>query len=136
MAYILVVDDDSETRIAVRALLEVAGHEVAEAREGVAGLSAIGARVPDLIITELFMDGMEGIEFLCTVLQMWPSEPVLVMSSPDRWSRSCFSDMVQALGAAGRLDKPIVQGQLFEVMDSVLPAFTRDYSKNYSGQGA
>jgi DNA-binding NtrC family response regulator len=105
MAYILVVDDDSETRNSVRALLEVAGHEVAEAR-------------------------------LCTVLQMWPSEPVLVMSSPDHWSRSCFSDMVQALGAAGRLDKPIVEGQLFEVMDAVLPAFARDYSKDYSGQGA
>jgi CheY-like chemotaxis protein len=122
MAYVLVVDGDSEARSAVRALLEVAGHEVAEASEGGAGLTAIGARVPDLIITELFMDGMEGIEFLCAVLQMWPSEPVLVMSSPYHWGRSCFPDMVQALGAAGRLDKPIVEDQLFEVIEAVLPA--------------
>jgi len=122
VAYILVVDGDAATRTVVRTLLEDAGHQVVEAREGWAGLSRIGMRVPDLVITELYMDGMEGIEFLRRVHELWPSEPVLVMSSRARQGALATLDLVRHLGATGLLEKPVVKDQLIEAVAKILAA--------------
>ena len=122
MAYILVVDGDAVTRAVVRALLEDAGHEVAEATEGWAGLAIMGRRVPDLVITELYMDGMEGIEFLRRVRETWPSEPVLVMSTRDHPGAASILGIAKLLGATGLLEKPIVASQLVETVGSILVA--------------
>ncbi len=122
MAYILVVDGDAACRTVVRTLLEDAGHEVAEAREGWAGLTRMGMRVPDLVITELYMDGMEGIEFLRRIRETWPSEPVLVMSSRARAGGASLLDIASRLGAAGWLDKPVVANQLMKAVREILVA--------------
>ena len=122
MAYILVVDSDAATRIVVRTLLQDAGHEVVEAEDGAAGMWRMGQRVPDLVITELYMDGMEGIEFLRRVRETWPSEPVLIMSSRSRKGASSVMLMAKLLGAAGLLDKPIIERELLEAVGAVLAA--------------
>ena len=122
MARILVVDGDAVCRAVVRALLEDAGHEVAEAHEGWEGLRRMGTRVPDLVITELYMEGMEGIEFLRRVRETWPSEPVLVMSSRAQPGASTLLEIAEHLGASGLLDKPIVDHQLMEAVREVLIA--------------
>lgn len=122
MADILVVDGDVATRIVVRTLLEEAGHEVEEAKDGRDGLSSMGRRVPDLVITEVYMDGMEGIEFLRRVRETWPSEPVLIMSSRSRPGALAVFHIVDLLGAAGLLDKPIVKRQLLEAVGAILAA--------------
>ena len=68
MAYILVVDDDVASRAVVRTLLEDAGHEVVLADEGEEALVMLRTRLPDVVITDLYMDDpyvrMEGMEFL------------------------------------------------------------------------
>ena len=122
MAYILVVDADEATRMVVRTLLEDAGHEVGEAAEGADGLRSMGRRVPDLVITELYMAGMEGIEFLRNVHDAWPSEPVLVMSSRARPGASAILSMAKLLGATGLLGKPIVDRELLEAVGAILAA--------------
>ncbi len=122
MAYIVVVDGDAVTRAVVRALLEDAGHEVAEAREGWAGLAIMGRRVPELVITELYMEGMEGIEFLRRVRATWPSEPVLVTSARDRPGAVSILGIARLLGATGLLEKPIVESRLVETVGSILVA--------------
>ena len=118
----MVVDGDAATRTVVRTLLEDAGHEVAEASEGWAALSKIGMRLPDLVITELYMDGMEGIEFLRRVHEVWPKEPVLVMSSRARRGAPAILDLVRHLGAAGLLEKPVVEDQLIAAVEQILIA--------------
>lgn len=122
MAQILVVDEDPTARRVIRALLEDAGHEVVEANEGRAGLRAFGTRVPDLVITELYMDGMDGIEFLRSIREQWPSEPVLVMSSRTGPNVQGVLRVAEKLGASGLLDKPIVHEDLLERVGAILAA--------------
>lgn len=122
MAEILVVDQDPTARRVIRALLEDAGHQVVEARDGREGLRAFGARVPDLVITELYMDGMDGIELLRSIRKQWPSEPVLVMSSRTGPNVQKVVEIAEVLGASGLLDKPIVQKSLLEKVSTILAA--------------
>lgn len=122
MAEILVVDGDATARRVIRALLEDAGHEVVEAEGGRAGLRAMGARVPDLVITELYMDGMDGIELLRNIRRQWPSEPVLVMSSRTGPHVQGVLKIARLLGASGLLDKPVVQQSLLEKVGAILAA--------------
>lgn len=122
MAEILVVDEDATTRRVVRALLEDAGHDVVEATSGQEGLQALGNRVPDLVITELYMEGMDGLEFLRSIRERWPYEPVLVMSSRTGPSVDRILQVAQLLGASGLLDKPIVEKSLLEKVGAILAA--------------
>jgi CheY-like chemotaxis protein len=122
MAHILVVDEDQTTRMVIRTLLEDAGHEVVEAANGSEGLRALVDRVPDLIITELYMDGMDGIELLRRVRKAWLSEPVLVMSSRSGLDAARVLQVAQVLGASGLLDKPIVERHLLDAVGAILAA--------------
>lgn len=122
MAHILVVDEDQTTRMVIRTLLEDAGHDVVEAANGSEGLRALVDRVPDLIITELYMDGMDGIELLRRVRKAWPSEPVLVMSSRSGLDAARLLQVAQVLGASGLLDKPIVERHLLDAVGAILAA--------------
>jgi len=61
---ILVVDDDPDIRLMFRLILESAGYQVGEARNGVAALILIKDSPPDLVITDMVMDGMGGRELI------------------------------------------------------------------------
>jgi DNA-binding response OmpR family regulator len=61
---ILVVEDDRDLRFVIRMILEHAGYEVAVARNGIAALESIGAEPPDLIIADLTMPVMSGVELV------------------------------------------------------------------------
>jgi two-component system chemotaxis response regulator CheY len=68
MATVLVVEDDRDTREALRVLLEDAGYTVAEAADGLEGLAAIQAsRVPMVVLLDLDLPKLSGIEVLQTV---------------------------------------------------------------------
>lgn len=122
MARILVVDGDATTRLVIRTLLEDAGHEVVEANDGRDGLREMGNQVPELVITELYMDGMDGIEFLKKIRETWPDEPVLVMSSRTGEVAASVLQVAEILGASGLLDKPILQGPLLRAVGTILAA--------------
>ena len=64
MKRILVVEDDRDLRFVIRMILERAGYEVAEASNGIAALESIGAGPPDLIIADLTMPVMSGVELV------------------------------------------------------------------------
>ena len=61
---ILVVDDDPELQVLIRAGLESDGHAVLQALDPGAGLEALNREVVDLVITDFMMPGMNGVEFL------------------------------------------------------------------------
>ena len=76
----------------------------------------MGKRVPSLVITELYLKGMEGIEFLRKIRETWPSEPVLVVSSRARPGAASLLGIATHLGATGWLDKPVVDDQLMKAV--------------------
>ena len=59
---ILLVDDDTDDRLLIRAALEQCGFAVVEAEDGVQGVAAFEARRPDCVILDLRMPGMDGVE--------------------------------------------------------------------------
>ena len=64
MKRILIVEDDRDLRFVIRMVLERAGYEVVEASDGLAALELIGAGPPDLIIADLTMPVMSGVELV------------------------------------------------------------------------
>jgi DNA-binding NtrC family response regulator len=103
-AHILVVDDEINIRGALVTMLEKKGHQVrgvATAEEGLAQLEAAPA---DLVITDLRMPGIGGMEFLCRLKDRWPDTEVVVMTA-----YGSIDTAVEAMrcGAYDYLTKPI-----------------------------
>jgi CheY-like chemotaxis protein len=64
VARILIVDDEPDVRFLIRLILEGAGHTVTEERHGINGLKSVKAEPPDLVITDVMMPTMGGLEFI------------------------------------------------------------------------
>jgi len=104
VARILIVDDEPDIRFMMRLILEGAGYQVTEARHGIAGLKSVKARRPVLVITDVMMPTMDGLE-LIERLRSDPKTaaiPILVVSGN--------SDLATAADA--RLRKPFTRREL------------------------
>ncbi len=62
MAKILIVDDSSMSRRMLRNILEKAGHQVIEAKDGISGIEAYFLDHPDIVLLDLVMEGMYGLD--------------------------------------------------------------------------
>jgi len=77
---ILVVDDDPSIRESLGMLLVSVGYDVAMAENGIRAVSHLSGRVPDLIVTDINMPEMTGIELISHVRSRYPSISVVAMS--------------------------------------------------------
>jgi two-component system, OmpR family, KDP operon response regulator KdpE len=104
----LVIDDEVQIRRALKAVLGTRGFDVVTAGTGEQGLAAAGERTPDLIILDLTLPDLDGLE-VCQELRKWLSTPILVLSV-----RHDESDKIDALnlGADDYLVKPFSAGEL------------------------
>src|ERR1051326_1525818 len=113
LSRILVIDDDPAVRMTIKLVLERDGHAVELATDGLAGMKAIKAGGIDLLIVDIFMPGMDGIETIREVRNHQPDLPAIVISgtslaglrepglqAPD------FLAMAVKLGAVRSLQKP------------------------------
>lgn len=82
MNRILVVDDEPQIRRMLRASLQSSGYEVIQASDGEDGLRQYNAESPDLVITDLAMPGMNGLE-LTQALRRIGATPIIVLSVRD-----------------------------------------------------
>jgi two-component system OmpR family response regulator len=79
---ILVVDDDPHIRQLLAFAFAKAGHETREAEDGEAALAAVGERAPDLVVLDINMPRMDGLE-VCRRLRAQGELPILFLSSRD-----------------------------------------------------
>jgi CheY-like chemotaxis protein len=107
---ILVIDDDPAVRMTIRLVLEREGHTVKLATDGLAGMKAIKAGGIDLLIVDIFMPGMDGIETIREVRQHQPDLPAIVISGTSLGGAGLqapdFLAMAVKLGAVRSLQKP------------------------------
>lgn len=80
MAKILVIDDQRAIRSTLQDILEMEGHAVVLADDGVKGVEAFAAEAPDLVLTDIKMPAMDGMEVLDKIMQSKPDCPVIMIS--------------------------------------------------------
>ena len=84
MATILVIDDQAPVRTLLRTVLEQAGHEVTEAPNGRLGLAAYRASPADLVITDILMPEMNGLDLILELTRAFLNVKVIAISgAPD-----------------------------------------------------
>ncbi|MDW2776781.1 two-component system response regulator RssB [Pseudomonas sp. BEA3.1] len=103
-ATLLIIDDDDVVRASLAAYLEDSGFSVLQAGNGQQGLQVFEEHQPDLVICDLRMPQMGGLELIRQVSERAPQLPVIVVSGA-----GVMSDAVEALrlGAADYLIKPL-----------------------------
>jgi CheY-like chemotaxis protein len=106
MKRVVVIDDDEAVRRTLGRLLERAEYEVVLAPDGEEGLRRCRATAPDLVMTDIHLPGLDGIE-VALALRTWaPALPVIVMSGGDRTERLDLRGSALLLGAVRVLRKP------------------------------
>lgn len=110
-APLLLVDDDAGVRLTFRRILERAGFEVLEAADGEAGIALCNERDPGLVLLDLRMPGMDGLEVLTALVAQHPETPVVVISG-----HGTMTDAVEALrrGAWDFVGKPLPSNEILE----------------------
>jgi len=106
MGYVLVVDDEAPVRGMLDALLTQAGHRVETAHEGGEALELLAQADFDLIILDLLMPGMEGMETLTRLRKTYPELKVIVISGGSRAIKMDLLPAARALGAHRVIRKP------------------------------
>jgi CheY-like chemotaxis protein len=84
MAKILIVDDDVGCRKAIRTFLESLHHLVAEAGNGIEALRSHQVFVPEIVLLDMLMPEMDGIETLRKLRTLDPTLPIVVLSDGGR----------------------------------------------------
>ncbi len=112
MTRVLVVDDDARVRTAARLLLEAAGFQIVEAESGDAALTALGTEAVDVVLTDIFMPGTDGIELIHALRRASPNLPIVAMSGGGYNDGKDVLAMARLFGAAAIVQKPMTQRQL------------------------
>ena len=114
---VLVVDDDRAVRDSLRRSLEFNGYEVVLAADGAEGLVAVGAHHPDVVVVDVMMPRLDGIETTRALRAAGNDVPILVLTA-----RDAVGDRVEGLdaGADDYLTKPFALEELLARLRALL----------------
>ena len=114
---ILIVDDSSLSRRTLRRILESAEYEIVEADDGMAALEVYFLEKPSLVLLDLVMKGMYGLDVLVKLREMDQQARVVVASAD---IQSSTRKMVDEAGALGFINKPFVTEQVLAAVEAAL----------------
>ena len=120
MARILVVDDEELIRASMAAVLRRGGHDVVVAEDGEAALGKFAPSRFDLVITDIVMPRMEGIETLRALRRLEPTIRIIAMSGSNGGDDGFYLRAAVALGADATLQKPFKVAELRQVVEEAL----------------
>ena len=114
---ILIVDDSGLARRNARRILEAVGYEVLEAEDGMTALEQFFVQKPAVVILDLVMKGMYGLDVLAKLKEMDPQACVIVVSADVQKSSR---DLVTEAGATAFLNKPVQSEELLAAVAHAL----------------
>lgn len=131
MANILVVDDEVEIGEVVRRVLERSGYTVTVTNNATAALDAAAREPPDVVITDVIMPKVHGVQLIMTLRERYPSTRVIAISGggsfgplaykPDAISTHAYLAAAREAGAEVILTKPFDLTDLLAAVRRLLP---------------
>lgn len=118
---ILVVDDSALSRRMMRRILEDAGYAVIEESHGAAAIERYASEQPALVMLDLIMTGMYGLEVLVALRRIDPVARVIIASAD---LQRATRDEVKSAGASGFVAKPFQAEDVVRAVEAVLPGGT------------
>jgi YesN/AraC family two-component response regulator len=116
----MIVDDEPHIQLALRQIVESAGHRVIEAGNGQDAIDLFGEFQPDLVITDVFMPHTDGIEAIRGIRRIAPDAKIIAISGGYVGNGWNYLDSVIVLGANVALQKPFTCSQLLAAIDRLL----------------
>jgi CheY-like chemotaxis protein len=120
MAHILVIDDDPVLRRIITLALEAAGHSVLRCENGRKAVAYLQHDRADLLITDIVMPEMDGVETLRAARQLDPNLPLLAISGGGSFDPKDYLGIAQAFGATAVLPKPFRPAELMDLVSQLL----------------
>jgi CheY-like chemotaxis protein len=120
MKSILVVDDDPMVSRTVKRMLTGEEWDVHLAQDGLDALDQVARLSPDLIITDIIMPNMEGLEVILALRKIDPTIPVIAVSGGGALQDHDYLDFAAKLGAVATLTKPFRREELLRVVREAL----------------
>ncbi len=120
MAQILVIEDDEHIRGLIREVLEELGHEVLESSDGEDGLKKFSLNPTFLVITDILMPGMEGLETIRHLRTEVPTAKIIAISGGLEGKGVNVLELAKKFGATRILAKPFDLSQLLAAVEEVL----------------
>jgi len=118
MATILIIDDKDSVRMVYQMALERAGYRVLTAENGKQGLRLLEHQEVDLILVDVFMPEMDGLELIPLLRKTRPANKIIAISG--RSDQSNHLDTAKYLGAHATLKKPLDLQELLHAVSSQL----------------
>jgi len=120
MVAVLIVDDEQDLRSSIAMVLKDAGFDVVEAGDGAAALPILRDQAVDLLITDLVMPGIEGMELVRLLAGRARRPAIIVMSAHHGEERGAYLELAGRLGADRTLKKPFKARELLEAVRQVM----------------
>jgi len=112
-AKVMIVDDSGLSRRTLRRILEPAGYEIIEADDGMAALELYFVAKPDLVLLDLVMKGMYGLDVLARLRELDREARVIVASAD---IQSSTRTMVNEAGARAFVTKPFISEEVLSAV--------------------
>lgn len=120
MKTVLLVDDSPTILLSLSALLTQAGYAAVQAPSAAAALAKLRVTQPSLVITDLNMPGMDGIDLIRNIRKLPGCRffPILMLTTESQAEKRAEA---RAAGATGWLVKPVLGDDLLKVLEKVVP---------------
>jgi len=114
---VLVVDDSALARRSLRQILETAGCEVIEAEDGLSALERYYLERPDVVLLDLVMRGMYGLEVLHKLRELDADARIVVVTADIQTSSH---ELAEQAGAKAFINKPFDRSEILGALDAAL----------------
>ena len=106
----------------LRVALEAAGHTVVEAGNGLQGIASRQKQYFDLIVTDILMPEMDGVQAIKEIRQLYPRQKIMAIAGGGRVRREGRLDFAKKVGAEAVLEKPFSDDTFLATVNDCLAA--------------